>query len=128
MYRFTYTLADRQNHIQQPTLDMDYTPTNPTKLSPSDLLSEDTDNMTDFAAPPAETLKADAVEKAKNFRSYAGEKAAAIKQEASAKIKQSAEKAKELHESAEDYIKENPTKSVLSAVGVGVIIGLILRR
>jgi ElaB/YqjD/DUF883 family membrane-anchored ribosome-binding protein len=107
---------------------MDYTPTNPTKLSPSDLLNEDTDDMTDFAAPPTEALKADAVEKAQNFRSYAGEKATAMKQEAGVKIKQGAEKAKELHVSAEDYIKENPTKSVLSAVGVGVIIGLILRR
>ncbi len=107
---------------------MDYTPKNPTPLSPSDILSDD--DMTDFSASPtgSQTMKAEAVEKAQNFRSFAGEKAAAIKQEAGAKIKQGAEKAKEFHVSAEDYIKENPTKSVLGAVGVGVIIGLILRR
>ncbi len=117
---------------------MDYTPTNPTPLSPSDyagvsqaasdLRSHTADDMTDFAATQAQTVKASAVEKAQNFRSYAGEKAAAIKQEAGVKLKQGAEKAKELHVSAEDYIKENPTKAVLGAVGVGVIIGLILRR
>ncbi len=105
---------------------MDYTTTNPKPLSPADL---DADiDMTDFSAPESQTLKADAVEKAQNFRSYAGEKAAAIRQEAGVKIKQGAEKAKELHVSAEDYVKENPTKAVLGAVGVGVIIGLILRR
>lgn len=105
---------------------MDYTTTNPKPLSPEDLDANDA--MTDFSAPESQTLKADAVEKAQNFRSYAGEKAAAIKQEAGAKIKQGAEKAKEFHVTAEDYIKENPTKSVLGAVGIGVIIGLILRR
>jgi ElaB/YqjD/DUF883 family membrane-anchored ribosome-binding protein len=105
---------------------MDYTKQTP----PADFSSEDADEMTDFSADQSETdtVKADAIEKAQNFRSYAGEKAAAIKQEAGVKIKQGAEKAKEFHVTAEDYIKENPTKSVLGAVGVGVIIGLILRR
>jgi len=117
---------------------MDYTPTTPTPLSPSDyagvnqaasdLRSHSADNMTDFAATQAQTVKAAAVEKAQNFRSYAGEKAAALKQEAGVKIKQGTEKAKELHSTAEDYVRENPTKAVLGAVGVGVIIGLILRR
>ena len=117
---------------------MDYTPTNPTPLSPSDyagvsqaasdLRSHAADDMTDFAATQAQTVKAAAVEKAQNFRTYAGEKAAAIKQEAGVKLKQGAEKAKEFQHTAEDYVRENPTKAVLSAVGVGVIIGLILRR
>lgn len=120
---------------------MDYkptTPTPPTPLSPSDysgvsqaasdLRKHASDDMTDFAATQPQTVKAAAVEKAQNFRNFAGEKAAAIKQEAGVKLKQGAEKAKELHTTAEDYVRENPTKAVLSAVGVGVIIGLILRR
>lgn len=106
---------------------MDYTSTNPKAFSQSDILDE-SDEMSDFSATKAHSFKADAIEKAKNFRNYAGEKAAAIKQEASVKIKQGKVKAKELHTTAEDYIKENPTKSVLGAVGIGVIIGLILRR
>ncbi len=117
---------------------MDYTPTNPTPLSPSDyagvsqaasdLRSHSSDSISDFAATQPQAVKAAAVEKAQNFRAYAGEKAAAIKQEAGAKIKQGAAKAKEIHVSAEDYVREHPTKSILGAVGVGVIIGLIMRR
>lgn len=105
---------------------MDYTSTTPKSLS-QDIL-DDADDMSDFSATKAHSFKADAIEKAKNFRNFAGEKAAAIKQEASVKIKQGKVKAKQLHTTAEDYIKENPTKSVLGAVGIGVIIGLILRR
>jgi ElaB/YqjD/DUF883 family membrane-anchored ribosome-binding protein len=107
---------------------MDYSPTSPRALTPPDNLIADADDMADFSATKFEALKADAIEKAKNFRNYAGEKAAAIKQEAGVKIKQGTDKAKELHTTAEDYIKENPTKCVLGAVGIGVIIGLILRR
>lgn len=36
------------------------------------------------------------------------------------------EAAKEYHKAGEAYVKENPTGSVLGALGVGVLIGLIL--
>jgi ElaB/YqjD/DUF883 family membrane-anchored ribosome-binding protein len=94
----------------------------------SDLRSHLADDMVDFSAPQPQKVKAEAIEKAQKFREFAGEKATAMKQEAGVKIKQGAEKAKELHATAEDYVRENPTKAVLGAVGVGVIIGLILRR
>ncbi len=100
---------------------MDYTSTIPNS-------SDDTDQMSDFSATKAHSLKADAIEKAKNFRNYAGEKAANMRHEAGAKLQQGKVKAKQLHHTAEDYVRENPTKSVLGAVGIGVIIGLILRR
>ena len=32
------------------------------------------------------------------------------------------------NQTAEDYIRENPTKSVVGALGVGLLLGLILRR
>lgn len=35
-------------------------------------------------------------------------------------------KAKELHKAGEAYVKENPTGSVLGALGVGVLVGLLL--
>ncbi|MBR5894503.1 MAG: hypothetical protein IKZ13_03050 [Akkermansia sp.] len=35
-------------------------------------------------------------------------------------------KAKDLHEAGEEYVKANPTGSVLGALGVGIIIGLLL--
>ena len=35
-------------------------------------------------------------------------------------------KAKELHKAGEDYVRANPTGSVLGALGVGLILGLLL--
>lgn len=35
-------------------------------------------------------------------------------------------KAKELHKAGEAYVKENPTGSVLGALGIGVLVGLLL--
>ena len=33
-----------------------------------------------------------------------------------------------LQEDGEDYIRENPTKAVLTALGIGFVLGLIFRR
>lgn len=35
-------------------------------------------------------------------------------------------KAKDLHKAGEEYVKSNPTGSVLGALGVGVLLGLLL--
>ncbi len=110
---------------------MAQTPTNSTQTSPSDYAGVNLDSsetIGDFASTQAQNVKAVAVEKAQKFRTYAGEKAVAIKQETGIKIKQGTAKAKEIHVSAEDYVREHPTKSILGAVSVGVIIGLIMRR
>jgi ElaB/YqjD/DUF883 family membrane-anchored ribosome-binding protein len=32
------------------------------------------------------------------------------------------------HDGSEQYVRENPTKAVFSALGVGFVLGLILRR
>ncbi len=87
----------------------------------------------------AVALKDRAVESAQHFRDTASEKAAALKAAASEKasaFKDTATvqwedtrvKAKELHVTAEDYIRQNPTKCVISALGLGFLIGLIVRR
>lgn len=98
----------------------------------------------------ASTLKDRAIESAQHFREVATEKVGQLKATAAEKageIKQSAtERAqrlqdtaaeqwrdtrvmtKELHITAEDYIRQNPTKCVLGALGLGVLIGLIVRR
>ena len=31
-------------------------------------------------------------------------------------------------EDAEDYVRENPTKAVFTALGIGFVLGLVLRR
>jgi ElaB/YqjD/DUF883 family membrane-anchored ribosome-binding protein len=91
------------------------------------------------AESKASELKERAVESAQQFRETAAEKAAALKSVATDKaahIKETATeqwqdtrvKAKELQVTAEDYIRQNPTKCVISALGLGFLIGLIVRR
>lgn len=36
------------------------------------------------------------------------------------------DKARELHKAGEAYVKENPTSTVMGALGVGVLLGLLL--
>jgi ElaB/YqjD/DUF883 family membrane-anchored ribosome-binding protein len=91
------------------------------------------------AESKAAVLKERAVESAQHFRDAATEKASAFKASAAERaqhLKESATeqwedtrvKAKELHVTAEDYIRQNPTKCVISALGLGFLIGLIVRR
>lgn len=91
------------------------------------------------AESKASVIKERAVESAQQFRDTASEKAAALKSAAAEKaahFKESATeqwqdtrvKAKELQVTAEDYIRQNPTKCVISALGLGFLIGLIVRR
>jgi len=91
------------------------------------------------AETKASALKDRAVESAQQFRESANEKAGALKAAATGKahhLKETAAeqwedtrvKAKELQVTAEDYIRQNPTKCVISALGLGFLIGLIVRR
>lgn len=91
------------------------------------------------AESKAAALKDRAVESAQHFRETAAEKAAVLKAAATEKahhLKESATeqwqdtrvKAKEIHITAEDYIRQNPTKCVISALGIGFLIGLVVRR
>lgn len=77
--------------------------------------------------------------RASQFRQIAADKAAAIKNKAMVQaghLRESATeqwehtrvKAKEMHSTAEDYIREHPTKCVLAALGIGFLAGLIMRR
>ena len=95
--------------------------------------------LKDRAVETAQALKASATEKAEHYKNVATEKADHYKNVATEKAtqaKQTAQvqwdetrvKAKEIHVTAEDYIKQNPTKAVLGALGVGFLIGLITRR
>lgn len=47
---------------------------------------------------------------------------------ASDTLNQSKERAKEIHVTVEDYVRQHPTKCVASALGVGLLLGLIIRR
>jgi len=80
------------------------------------------------AESKASQLKERAVESAQQFRETAAQRACALKTSATEQWEDTRERAKELHVTAEDYIRQNPTKCVLSALGLGFLVGLIVRR
>lgn len=80
------------------------------------------------AAVSARQLRAVAYEKSSELREQADVHARQIRDTASEQWDETCVKAKELHETAEDYIRQNPTKCVLGALGVGFLIGLMVRR
>jgi ElaB/YqjD/DUF883 family membrane-anchored ribosome-binding protein len=89
---------------------------------------ESAQHFRDTAMEKAQALKSAAVERATELRHTAGEKAAQIRTAADEQWHQTRDKAKELHITAEDYVRQHPTKCVLGALGVGFLIGLISRR
>lgn len=80
------------------------------------------------ATDRASQLKATANEKATAFKSAATDKAQQLKETATEQWQDTRVKAKELHITAEDYIRQNPSKCVLSALAAGFLVGLIVRR
>ncbi|MGD7653501.1 MAG: DUF883 family protein [Verrucomicrobiales bacterium] len=79
--------------------------------------TESAHQFRETAAQKASDLRAAAAEKSTHFRSTANE------QWCDTRVK-----AREFQDTAEAYIKQNPTKSVISALGFGFLIGLIVRR
>lgn len=80
------------------------------------------------AESKAAELKHRAIESAQQLRQTATEKSKHIRETANEHWQETRVKAQELHSTAEDYIRQNPTKCVLGALGVGFLIGLITRR
>ena len=80
------------------------------------------------AESKANKLRDAAVAKASAFKDAAAKQADQFKNVATEQWENTRVRAKELHVSAEDYIRENPTKCVLGALGIGFIAGLIMRR
>jgi ElaB/YqjD/DUF883 family membrane-anchored ribosome-binding protein len=80
------------------------------------------------ATERAAQLKANAAEKVSAFKTVATDKAQHIKECAVEQWEDTRVKAKEIHITAEDYVRQNPTTCVLGALGVGFLIGLVVRR
>lgn len=70
-----------------------------------------------FAAAKVNQIRKAATEQASTICDYAQEKGEIIR-----------DKAKQFHEAGEEYVKEKPTQSVLIALGVGFLIGMLIRR
>jgi ElaB/YqjD/DUF883 family membrane-anchored ribosome-binding protein len=76
----------------------------------------------------AEDLKAAAEAKAKELRAVAEAKAQEYRGKAEHAYGEARVKARTLRDDSEQYIRENPTRAVLSALGIGFVLGLIFRR
>lgn len=84
--------------------------------------------LRDYAGEKAQDLKAAAGDRFDSMKDGAEETALQLKGAASEQWQDTRLKARELHASVEDYVRTNPTKAVLTAAGVGLIVGLLSRR
>lgn len=80
------------------------------------------------AVETAEALGATATEKVEHYKTLASEKACLAKASAQHCCDEARKKAKELQEITADYIRQNPSKSILVAIGAGFLVGLIIRK
>lgn len=84
--------------------------------------------MKERAAESARHLRESATVKANALKDNASVHAKQIRDSASDQWDETRVKAKEFQVTAEDYIRQKPTKCVLCALGAGFIIGLLVRR
>lgn len=80
------------------------------------------------AAKAAEDLRAAAEAKAQELRATAGAKAQEWRGKAEQAYGDATDKARTLREDGEQYVRQNPTRAVMTALGVGFILGLVFRR
>lgn len=76
----------------------------------------------------AEDLRSAAGEIAGDLRSAAGAVAEEYRGKAEQAWDDARERARTLQEDGEQYVRENPTKAVFTALGIGFVLGLIFRR
>ena len=82
----------------------------------------------DYAGTKASDLKSAASDRLGAFREGAGETATNLRGTASEQWQDTRVKAEEMHIAMEDYVRKNPTKAILTAVGTGFVLGLLIRR
>jgi ElaB/YqjD/DUF883 family membrane-anchored ribosome-binding protein len=80
------------------------------------------------AIESAQHLREAATEKADALRIAAAERAHRLQESAVEQWSHTCETGKDIQITAEDYIRQNPTKCVFGALGLGILIGLMVRR
>jgi len=77
-----------------------------------------------FAADQYEKLRDVTNKQLKQVRNYTS----CAREQINVKLDPIYSKAKDAHQVSEEFVKKNPTGTVLGALGIGVIIGLLLGR
>jgi len=93
-----------------------------------EVAAEKTKGLTATAGEKAAQLKEAAAERAAHFKESAGENSVQFKGIAGEQWQETRVRAREIHATTEDYVRANPTQSILIAAGVGMLVGLIIRR
>lgn len=101
---------------------------NPTPGSDSAAAKNRFESGKAHAVHAAEDLKAAAEAKAHELRHAAEAKAHELRARAESVYGEYRAKARTLREDGEHYIRENPLRAVLTALGVGFVLGLVFRR
>ena len=76
----------------------------------------------------AEDLRSAAGTMAGDLKSAAGAMAEEYRDKAEQVWEDARERARTFQEDGEQYVRENPTKAVFTALGIGFVLGLIFRR
>ena len=80
------------------------------------------------ARKAAEDLKSAAGVVAEDWKSTAGTMAEEYRGKAEQAWDDARERVRTLQDDSEQYVRENPTKAVFTALGIGFVLGLIFRR
>jgi len=92
-----------------------------------EVAAEKADDFKRTAVEQADRIKDAALEKGQQLRDVATEKVDSLKNYAEENLGISGEKLDDLKAETERYVKENPVKSVFIALGLGFVIGRILK-
>ena len=80
------------------------------------------------AVQAAQDLRAAAEAKAAQARAAAETKAGELRERATQTYGDVRDRAQNLRTDSEQYIRDNPTRAVMTALGLGFVLGLIFRR
>ncbi len=89
------------------------------------------ENQTNLGGPAAsklESSKTHARKAAENLRDAASDMANEYRGKAEQAWDDATSRARTLQEDGEQFVRENPTKAVFTALGIGFVLGLIFRR
>lgn len=91
-------------------------------------VKEAADHLRSAAETKARELREKAEAKAREFRSTAEAKVHEFRERAGTGYGDARERFRTFQDEGEAYVRENPTKAVLTALAAGFVLGLILRR
>ena len=98
------------------------------KTSPPGDAHDKLESSKQHARKAAEDLRSAAGAIAEEYRGKAEQKWGEARGKAEQAWGDATDRARTFQEDAEQYVRENPTKAIFTAVGIGFVLGLIFRR